>query len=194
MSLMPCFYHADQGFLEGLVLARLFTGYGELELTMCQCVMAIEGNALDGPIRAIFTKRGAETRIKDCRKLLLPEFTKASLDGLLRETLDDLDWCREIRNQYAHCSWYWDKTDKLCFVNLEELAKQPAPIADLIVNRRRLDTKLLTEQEAFFFYVKEMFTHLASAYLGYRVRLTAPRRPIHTYAKPSKVARPPLHN
>jgi hypothetical protein len=143
----------------------------------------------------VFGERGAEKRIINCRKTMMPEFAKASLQDLLRETLDDLDWCREIRNQYAHCTWYWDQVDKkLCFVNLEELAKELTPIYDLMVNRRQLDANLLEHQEAFFFYVKEMFTHLKDAYLEYRLLLLTPRKPSYVYAKPSKVARPPLHN
>ena len=130
MSLMPCFSIANQGFPESIVLSRLMAGYGELELTMCQCLMVIQNGALDAPIRKVFGERGAEKRIVNCRKAMMPEFTKASLQDLLHETLDDLDWCRDMRNQYAHCTWYWDQVNKkLCFVNLEELAKQPTPIS-----------------------------------------------------------------
>ena len=103
----------------------------------------IQNGALDAPIRKVFGERGAEKRIVNCRKAMMPEFTKASLQDLLHETLDDLDWCRDMRNQYAHCTWYWDQVNKkLCFVNLEELAKQPTPIYDLMVNRRQLSKRL----------------------------------------------------
>jgi hypothetical protein len=38
MSLMPCF-QPNQAFSEGVILGRLLAGYGELELTMCACLI-----------------------------------------------------------------------------------------------------------------------------------------------------------
>jgi hypothetical protein len=42
-----------------------------------------------------------------------------------------MDWCRQIRNQYAHCQWYWTAHEGLCFVDLEAVAKQVTPITEL---------------------------------------------------------------
>jgi hypothetical protein len=192
MSLMPCF-QPNQAFCEGIILARIFTGYGELELTMCQCLIEIEG-IIDIPIRKIFGKWGAEGRIKLAKNLLLPEFTNANLQVELLETLDDMEWCRRIRNQYAHCSWYWTKQDGLCFANLEELAKQPTTILDPTSNRHEIDVPLLDAQESFFNYVKESFTHLASAYKAWNRTRSAPRSSTYIFAKPPKILRPCLHN
>jgi hypothetical protein len=49
---MPCF-KPGQAFDEGVILGRLLTGYGELELGMCSCLIAVEG-MFDRPIRTIF--------------------------------------------------------------------------------------------------------------------------------------------
>ena len=145
MSLMPCF-QPDQAFTEGAVLGRILAGYGELELTMCDCLIAtkrhMNANILDLPIRDIFGKRGAEQRIKIAKKSLLAECTKANLQTELIETLEDMEWCRLIRNQYAHCHWYWTQQEGLCFVNLEELAEQPSPIVELMSNRHPIDVPL----------------------------------------------------
>ena len=123
MSLMPCF-DKGQGLDESTVLARLLAGYGEIELQMCMCLIVVEGD-IDTPIRAIFEKTGAERRIKKGRKALRTEYAKAGLLTELAVALADLDWCRQIRNQYSHCQWFWIASRGLCFVNLEELAKQP---------------------------------------------------------------------
>jgi hypothetical protein len=49
---MPCF-KPGQAFDEDVILGRLLTGYGELELGMCSCLIAVEG-MFDRPIRTIF--------------------------------------------------------------------------------------------------------------------------------------------
>jgi hypothetical protein len=194
---MPCF-QPDQAFTEGVVLGRILAGYGELELTMCECVIEtkrlMNENILDLPIRDIFGKRGAEQRIKIAKKSLLAEYTKANLQTELVETLKDMEWCRLIRNQYAHCHWYWTQQEGLCFVNLEELAEQPSEILELMSNRHPIDVPLLYAQESFLNYVKESFTHLASAYRAWNQRRSALRPSIHVFEKPSKLARPLLHN
>jgi hypothetical protein len=192
MSLMPCF-QPNQAFTEGVVLGRILAGYGELELTMCDCLIAIE-NVFDLPIRDIFGERGAEKRIKIAKKRLLAEYAKASLQTELAETLDDMEWCRLIRNQYAHCSWYWTQQEGLCFVNLEELAKQASTIINLMGNRHPIDEPLLNAQESFLNCVKEGFTHLASAYRAWNQTRAAPRSSIYIFPKPLKIARPLLHN
>ena len=192
MSLMPCF-QPNQAFTEGVVLGRILAGYGELELTMCDCLIAIE-NIFDLPVRDIFGERGAEKRIKIAKKRLLAEYTKADLQTELVETLDDMEWCRLIRNQYAHCSWYWTQQEGLCFVNLEELAKQSSAIINLMDNRHPIDEPLLNAQESFLNYVKESFTHLAGAYRAWNQTRATPRPSIYIFPKPSKIARPLLHN
>jgi hypothetical protein len=188
--LMPCF-EATQAFVESIPLGQILAGYGELELSMCQCLVVTKGYTFDGPIREVFGKRGAEARIREIKKLLLADYTNAGLDADLVEVLDDMDWCREIRNQYAHCHWYWTQSEGLCFVNLEELAKQPTSIENLTGTRHPIKLPLLKEQEAFFDYVKETLWYLADAYLGWIAHPLAPKRP---RVKPPKVVRPPLHN
>jgi hypothetical protein len=148
MSLMPCF-DRDHAFEEGIVIGRLLAGYGEIELQMCMCLIVVEG-ILDVPIRTIFGKRGAEERIKIGKRELEPDFGKASLLADLTEATADLDWCRQIRNQYSHCQWYWTAQEGLCFVNLEELAKQPTQILSVMGHRHPVDVPLLQRQEDFF--------------------------------------------
>jgi hypothetical protein len=63
ISLMPCF-QPGQAFEEGVILGRLLTGYGELEVGMCSCLVTLEG-MFDRPIRTLFGgPPGAERRIK----------------------------------------------------------------------------------------------------------------------------------
>ena len=192
MTLMPCF-GPHQAPAEGMPIGRLLAGYGELEVSMCSCLIAIEGQ-FDTPIRQLFNERSAEKRIKESKKALTPEYTKAGLHIELAEALQDMEWCRKIRNQYAHCQWYWTSKDGLCFVNLEELAKRPDTIENLMDNRHSIDVNMLDAQENYFSYVKECLTHLEFEYRRWNQPRSAPQRSNLVFPKPSKITRPPWHN
>ena len=95
MSLMPCF-DQKQAYAESIVLARLLAGYGEIELQMCMCLVAVEGQ-IDTPIRQVFGKTGAERRIKICKKALCGMImTKLIVPADLQAALSDLEWCRQF--------------------------------------------------------------------------------------------------
>jgi hypothetical protein len=174
MSLMPCF-GPMQAPAEGMLVGRILSGYGELEVSMCACLIAIE-RQVDVPIRLLFNERSAEKRIKTARKALVADYTKAGLHIELAEALDDMEWCRKLRNQYAHCQWYWTSQEGLCFVNLEELAKQPSPITALMDSRHSLNVALLSDQEEYLNYVKEHFAYLDDAYRAWDQKRSAPIR------------------
>lgn len=186
MSIMPCF-GVKQAFAEGIIVGRILAGYGELELEMCVCLDAIKGD-FDASLRLVFSKRGAEKRIEIADTEMDQEVTKAGLRPLLTETLADMDWCREIRNQYAHCHWYWTEQG-LCFVNLEALAKRPTPIKSPTVGRLSLSLSLLQQQVDYLFYVKECFWNLQHELLKWAGKPSS-----HSFARPSKILRPILHN
>jgi len=164
---------------------------------MCACLITVEG-MYDFPIRKIFRdERGAENRIKAGRKLLGADYENANLLADLTEALSDLDYCRKVRNQYSHCHWYWTAHEGLCFVDLEELAEQPDQILKLMGNRHPVDAALLQKQEDYFWYVKQCFMYLESAYHAWDLKRArgGDRGPsIHVYAKPLKIPRPPMHN
>jgi hypothetical protein len=194
MSLMPCF---DQGQAqaEGILIGRLLAGYGEIETQVCMCLIVVEG-IIDLPIRTIFGERGAERRIKTARKSLESDYERAGLLASLLRALADMDHCREIRNQYSHCQWFWTVQDGLCFQNLENLAKQQTAILSVTANKFQIDVPLLTAQEEFFWYVKQCFMHLETAYRAWdqqQARGRAVGPPSYVYPMPPAVLRPPLH-
>ena len=191
---MPCF-DRDQAYAEGIVVGHLLAGYGELELQMCMCRIVAEG-MIDIPIREIYGARGAEKRIQIGESALRSDYTNAGLLAFLTETLADLDWCRQIRNQYSHCQWFWTKQQGLRFANLEELAKQPTTITEVVAGSHPVDLALLQDQENHFFYVKQCLMHLETAYRAWDETRARGRRagpPRFVYPKPLKVPRPPAH-
>jgi hypothetical protein len=195
MSLMPCF-DSNQAQAEGTIIGRLLAGYGEIETQACMCLIVVEGT-IDLPIRTIFGERGAEKRIETARKALKLDYAKAGLLVPLSQALADMDHCREIRNQYSHCQWFWTTQDGLCFQNLERLAKQQTPITSVTANKFQINLPLLNEQEEFFWYVKQCFMYLETSYRAWdqrQARGGAAGPPIYVYPMPPAIARPPLHN
>jgi hypothetical protein len=160
---------------------------------MLACLVAVEGQ-VDYAIRQLFKRTTAENRIKLARQALLPNYTNAGLEAGMREALSDVDWCRKLRNQYAHCQWGWTTTDGLFFVNLEDLAEQLDPITKVMAHSLPVDVPLLEEQEAYCNYVRECFMHLETAYLALDRARSGVRQPTHVSAKPSRKTRPPMHN
>jgi len=59
------------------------------------------------------------------RQLTEAAYVGIELGPIYATTMADMDWCRQIRNQYAHCQWYYTAHEGLCFIDLEELASSP---------------------------------------------------------------------
>jgi hypothetical protein len=183
-TVMPCFVHHPE---EGMIIGRLLTGYGELELEMCNAVGAAL-KSKEAAIRAFFNARGEDRRIKMARSNLKKPALAAGLEALSEQVLDDMAWCKEIRNQYAHCQWAGNYGECLGFVNLEDVALLVGDIWPLTAHRLDLNLPLLNEQERFFVYVRNSFWHLA-----YRFESLADTASSHVWPTPPTVARPRKH-
>jgi hypothetical protein len=184
---MPTF--ADGKYArECLAIGRMLTGYGELELEMCQVVGAAIGD-LDAAIRDIFRMRGEERRIRMAKTNLYKSARSEELLNLAKQFIADMDWCREIRNQYAHCQWLGTAGDPLGFINLEEVAEVIGPTGPLDSYRRDVDLTLLGAQEQFFGYVKTF-----SWYLAQQFRIQAGGTPKPIWDKPPFFERPQLYS
>src|SRR6185312_5078263 len=143
---------------------------------------------------ALFGGTNAEKRVKEAKKLLLRDYAKASLEGDMEEAISDLNWCRKLRNQYAHCQWAWTRRDGLMFVNLEQLADQPALITNITENPRYLDLALLKNQLEFCAYVRRRFMYLDETYKAWDRAQQGIKQPTLAAVKPPKTSRPRLHN
>jgi hypothetical protein len=184
-TIMPCF---DRFPREGSIIGRLLAGYGELELELCRCAIAVKTD-LDGPIRAMFGQRGEETRIRAAKQLIGDAYQQVGLGAPYTEAISDMNWCRQIRNQYSHFHWYDTYAEGLCIFSVEEIAKQTARITSVTDKRHFLDVDLLEHQESFFKYVQKVFWFLESEYC---VRAGRPSSPRHI--APPKVERPRMCN
>ncbi|WFU77404.1 hypothetical protein QA645_22890 [Bradyrhizobium sp. CIAT3101] len=193
MPLMPCF-EPGQAEEQGKIIGKILVGYGELEVGLLSCLVAVERH-IDLPVKRLFERMPAEKRIKLARQTLLPAFADAGLEADMKECLADLDWCRDLRNQYAHCQWGWTSNDGLFFVNLEQLAaNHVGPITRVMNHPRYLGVSLLKEQEAYGDYVRECFIYLETAYQAWDRRRRDIAMTAFVFSKPPKITRPCLHN
>jgi hypothetical protein len=183
-SIMPGFGRYSA---EGSIVGRLLTGYGELELELCTCIGTATGD-MDVALKNFFSKRGAEKRIERAAKQAGAPYKEVGLETIFQAAIADMDYCREIRNQYAHCNWY-DKPDGLGFVDLESVVTLSTPIWPLDSHRLLIDIATLEDQEGFFKYVQRCFWYLDAEY-----RLRAFGEPAHPWGFPSFFPRPPKHN
>jgi hypothetical protein len=184
---MPCF---DRFPKEGDLIGRLLAGYGELELEMCACVAATTDN-LSGAIKTLFGVRGEYNRIKKADAIMKTRYGSAGLASKYNRTMANMDWCRVVRNQYAHCNWYDTTAEGLCFVDLEHTAKLKRTIRSVTVHRYPIDDALLKRQEAYFAYVRACYWHLSEAYRAAQGKVSK-GGPQHAW--PPLLARPPKHN
>jgi hypothetical protein len=184
-SIMPFF---NEFPAEAQIVGRLLTGYGELELELAKCVGTATGK-IDDTINAIFSKRGAEHRIKLAGKLAERGYDAVGLGDVYRTTVKDMDHCRSIRNQYAHCLWYPLCKDGLGFINLEDVARNAVPLWPLESHRHLVDLRLLQHQEEFFHTVQLWFWYVTGEY---DVRVNDKKG--HIWVRPSTLPRPALHN
>jgi hypothetical protein len=172
---------------EGGIIGRLLAGYGELELELCDCVIAINDDT-DSAIRAMFKDRGEAKRIDSARNFAKAAYDRVGLSSDFLQAAADMHWCRQIRNQYAHCHWYDTPAEGLMFVDLEALAATAGTMGKLMDGRVSIDVSLLREQEAFFSYVQRSFWFVAGEY-----RLRTGARRDNSFPRVPAVARPLKH-
>jgi hypothetical protein len=185
--IIPAFSYAPQ---EGQIVGRLLAGYSELEVEMLNCTNLVSGN-IDAAVRQLYGRRGEKQRIDATQTATRAAYNGVGLGSEHAQTMADMDWCRKIRNQYAHCQWYFTTREGLCFIDLEDLAKQPVGIASVTDVRVPVDVDLLSRQENFFKHVQKWFWYLQEQY---RARTGKLRPSSLVYQLPSAMARPPLHN
>jgi len=191
---VPCFV-PSQAEAEGVIIGQLLAGYGELELELADCVIAAIGN-YDAAIKVLFRERGEQKRIERADSMIKAKYEYAGLGASYKQAISDMNWCRCIRNQYAHSHWYYTDAEGLCFVDLEYTAKLSTVIETVMEHRHPIDTSLLERQANFSIYVKNCFWFLAESYRRFDKITKSPEVLLSSriHALPARVARPQKHN
>ena len=129
-------------------------GYADLEISLMHCVQIV-GNDFDAVLKKMFGTRGAEKRIERAVRIGGQHYDDLGIGTQFETAVESVDYCREIRNQYAHCIWWDDLSGQLAFANLEWLAKDDALVENLSgLTPNYLDVPLLEEQLAYYEYAE----------------------------------------
>jgi hypothetical protein len=183
---MPAFQRFPD---EAAIIGRLLAGYAELEIDLLHCVSQVRED-FDATLKAMFRIRSETSRINIADALGRQLYHRLGLRSDFEIAVSAMRYCLKIRNQYAHCNWYDDRSGRLAFVNVEEIAKENQFISGFdSLTRRYVDVPTLQEQERYFAY-----TDLIS-YANYEGRfLTGKLKPlVRVYGKPAQIRQPPLH-
>jgi hypothetical protein len=103
--------------------------------------------------------------------------------------IEAFDFCRRIRNKYAHAYWHDPDNGKaLCYVSLEELADENDPVNDLTnLIFYFLDEALLLRQESYYQYVRELLQHV-----NYEGQFRARKMRTNIFPLPTPPQKPPF--
>jgi hypothetical protein len=172
---------------EARIIGRLLAGYGELEYEFGLCIGEAIGDE-NSAVRALYSIRGEMPRLNLGNVFVQGSFKKQSLDQFyFRTVFPGLNWCREIRNQYAHAHWKEDPAAScLCFADPEKAIRQVGKF-NPTYHPIKLDT--LKEQEKFFVFVQRGLQHLR-----HENQKLAGKISTHSHPRPPTRPRPPKYS
>jgi hypothetical protein len=143
----------------------------------------------DAVLKAMFRARGEARRIDVSDALGRQLYQAAGLGTDFDMAISAVRHCLRIRNQYSHCNWYDDRSGRLAFVNVEEIAKSNQLVNGFSeLTRRYVDVPTLESQEQYFSYADALLT-----YANYQLRFQAGELREQIFAKPAQLAQPPRH-
>jgi hypothetical protein len=174
---------------EAVIIGRLLTGYSAIEYQLCLCA-GMGGGDVAKVIVALFIKRGETRRVHCAEALGQTAYDVAGLGDEYASGITNTLHCVRIRNQYAHCIWHDDRSGRLAFAHMEDIAAPSGPGPDPgNLTFHHVDVPLLEHQAAFFFFVKDTFN-----YLNHRKRqLSGKISPAAAMRVPTAIERPPLY-
>lgn len=180
--IMPAFSKAPK---EAVVIGRLLAGYGELEYALKQCVAeVVDGSEI--ALKTLFRCRSEGQRIDVSDALLQPAYAKIGLHNVYADALGALRYCKNLRNQYAHCHWIWYESAGLFFADLQKSAEGSEPVTHTF---HHTDEALLLEQEAFFCFTADLLVYLLNEH-----RIHAGILKANPHQKPARILKPNPYN
>jgi hypothetical protein len=184
-TIMPSFSKYNK---EGAIIGRLLVGYGDLELSLLNCVQVVRGD-FDAVLKTMFRVRGETNRINIGDALGRFYYAQHSLEGQFTKAIGALRGCLKIRNQYSHCVWWDNNTAKLAFANLEEVAKQNVLVGSLKnLTVHHVDVPLLETQEEYFVYTNDLI-----GWINQEGQVRAGKASSNPHSEPKDIPPPALH-
>jgi hypothetical protein len=175
---------------EMTVIGRLLVDYAEQEVDLLNCVQFARDYDMNSTLKSMFRVRGELNRIKVADALGRVPYTALNLGTEFATLIAAFDYCRRIRNKYAHAYWHDpDKGKALCYVSLEELADEDDPLNDLTnLIIYYLDEALLLEQEAYYQYVRDLLR-----YVNYEGQVRSKKMRENIFPLPALPQKPPFY-
>lgn len=170
------------------IIGRLLVDYGDLELDLMNCIQMQRGPYLNGTLKAMYRVRGETNRIDVADGLGRAPYVALDMAGEFDSMISAMRHTLRIRNKYAHAFWR-DPAGELCYVSLEELAKEPVEVVDLTALRFfYIDEPLLLSQERFFLYTRDLI-----AYVNFEGQYRAEMIRTRNWSLPAVVVPPPYY-
>jgi hypothetical protein len=143
---------------EGDIIGRMILEYGDLEWSLCLLVSHVIED-LDIALKTLYRSRGETQRI-DIADALIRNRIKSEVKQTYETTLAHMRICLMIRNRYAHANWLHAGSDKLCYIDIEELAKSNQPVDMGNMQLYHLDMETVRDQARFFNEVMQNLQYL----------------------------------
>jgi hypothetical protein len=167
------------------LIGRMIMAYGEFEFEIAHLMDYVDLGKDMAP-RILFRVNGEAARLAVADAILRPYFERMNLGGQWSNALGALRFCKNIRNQYAHCNWTADPGKPLCFINVDRDADSPDE--SLTLHLYPTDLSLIQEQHQYFEYTLDWLHYLNCQCRRQRGE-DAPQRKV-----PKSVPQPLLHN
>ena len=176
----------DEFEKEQSLVGRMLMAYGEFEFEVARLLgYAIPGGN-DTAGRLLFRVNGEAARLDVADALLRSFFEKLKLGGQWGCAFGALWYCKDIRNQYAHCTWHSETGKPLTFMLMDKDADSPD--GTLMVQLYPTDLPLLEKQHEYFEYTLDWLY-----YLGCECRKHLGEQAPALKA-PKSIPQPPKHN
>jgi hypothetical protein len=168
------------------LIGRMIMAYGEFEFEVAHLMDYAVTLGKDAGPRILFRVNGEAARLDVADAILKPFFETMNLGGRWSNALGALRYCKNIRNQYAHCNWKADPGKPLYFIN----ADRDVDSADdtITLQLYPTDLTLLQEQHVYFEYSLDLLFYL-NCRCRIRRGLDSPQPEV-----PKSIPQPPLHN
>lgn len=183
VTVMPAFITCPK---EAAIIGRLLAGYGEIEFVVHECLRVALGSSSISA-RILYRVRSEKARLDLADAVLRAVCDSHSLDKEYEQAIDGANYCRKVRNQYAHCHWLGDEKEGLFFTNIEPSAQQKR--GEIVMAFLHVDEPLLQKQEAYFAQTQSRFFCLSMA-----LQKAAAKEPIPTFSIGKAIQPPPLNN
>lgn len=169
------------------LIARMILAYGEIEFAMLDILGAIFQNQQTA-VRTLYQLRSESHRLNIVEAIATPWYEQTKMGGHFQEGMTAAFHCKNIRNQYAHCTFVAHH-DVLRFAMLEETAKTKGELCQVV--KRAITRDLLKKQSAYFGYAHHQILWLDYTY---RIKNGQSVRSGDPIPKPKRLSPPKLNS